>query len=239
MIDRDITHDHPIDRGAAPDQSAAEPGSVTRKAAMSLHLDTLISRYPDLEYCLPSILWAYDLLDTTFRRDGKLLLCGNGGSASDADHWAGELLKGFEHLRPLSLVMREGLPAELADRLQWAFPAIPLTGIPALSTAFGNDVEPEFTFAQLVLALGRPGDMLIALSTSGNSANVCRAAQVAKARGLSVLALTGETGGRLKALADVCICVPSTSTPRVQEFHLPIYHCLCLMLEDSFAGLRQ
>lgn len=206
---------------------------------MSPHLESLIRRYPDLEKCLPDIQQAYDLLEATFHKDGKMLLCGNGGSASDADHWAGELLKGFGQLRPLSAAMRNGLPAEMAVRLQWAFPVIPLTGFPAFASAFGNDVEPEFVFAQLVLALGRAGDVLVALSTSGNSANVCRAAQVARARNLPVLALTGEMGGKLKPLADVCIRVPAKDTPLVQEFHLPIYHCLSLMLEDAFAGIHQ
>ncbi len=206
---------------------------------MSHHLDSLIARYPALQPCLPEIAKAYELLEGTFLRDGKLLLCGNGGSASDADHWAGELLKGFGQLRPLPSEMRQGIPDDMASRLQWAFPVIPLTGFPALATAFANDVEPEFVFAQLTLALGRKGDVLTALSTSGDSRNVCRAAEVARSRGLPVLALTGESGGRLKELADICICVPATSTPLVQEFHLPIYHCLCLMLEDRFAAIHQ
>ena len=202
---------------------------------MTTHIQTLIQRYPALEPCLPDIERAYELLSAALQNDRKLLLCGNGGSASDSDHWAGELLKGFEHPRPLSAKARQGLPPEMAARLQWAFPAIPLTGFPAFASAFGNDVEPEYLFAQLVLALGRPGDVLAALSTSGNSSNVCRAAEVARARNLPVLALTGATGGRLRELADVCICVPTTRTPHAQEFHLPIYHCLSLMLEDDFA----
>jgi D-sedoheptulose 7-phosphate isomerase len=124
----------------------------------------------------------------------------------------------------------------MAARLQWAFSVIPLTGFPALATAFSNDVEPEYVFAQLVLALGRSGDALAALSTSGNSPNICRAAEVARARSMPVVALTGAAGGRLKALASVCICVPATLTPQVQEFHLPIYHCLSLMLEEDFVA---
>jgi len=203
---------------------------------MSSHLNNLFERYSALEVCRSDIQQAFDLLNATFRKDGKLLLCGNGGSASDSEHWAGEMLKGFGHSRPLPASMRQGLPLEMAARLQWAFPVIPLTGFPALATAFSNDVEPEYVFAQLVLALGRPGDVLAALSTSGNSANVCRAAEVARARNLPVLALTGATGGKLKALADVCICVPATLTPHVQEFHLPIYHCLSLMLEETFVA---
>jgi len=203
---------------------------------MPSHLDNLIERYSALEACRSDIQQAFDLLAATFLKDKKLLLCGNGGSAADSEHWAGEMLKGFAHARPLSTSMRQGLTSELAARLQWAFPVIPLTGFPALATAFGNDVEPEYIFAQLVLALGRPGDVLAVLSTSGNSANVCRAAEVANARNLPVLALTGATGGMLKALANVCICVPATLTPHVQEFHLPVYHCLSLMLEDAFVA---
>ena len=202
---------------------------------MSPHFENLIERYPALEECRPDIQKAFDLLAAAFRKDGKLLLCGNGGSAADSEHWAGEMLKGFAHSRPLSSAMRQGLPSEMAARLQWAFPVIPLTGFPSLATAFGNDVNPEHVFAQLVLALGRAGDVLATLSTSGNSTNICRAAEVARARSLPVLALTGVTGGKLKKLADVCICVPAAQTPHVQEFHLPIYHCLSLMLEESFA----
>jgi D-sedoheptulose 7-phosphate isomerase len=201
---------------------------------MSLHLNNLVERYPALEACRQDIQHTFDLLTATFLEDRKLLLCGNGGSASDSEHWAGEMLKGFAHARPLSPSMRKGLSPEMAARLQWAFPVIPLTGFPALATAFSNDVDPEYVFAQLVLALGRTGDVLGALSTSGNSANVCRAAEVARARSLPVFALTGATGGKLKTLADVCIRVPATQTPHIQEFHLPIYHCLSLMLEETF-----
>jgi D-sedoheptulose 7-phosphate isomerase len=206
---------------------------------MSLHLNNLVERYPALEACRRDIQRTFDLLTATFLEDRKLLLCGNGGSASDSEHWAGEMLKGFAHSRPLSASMRQGLPAEMADQLQWAFPVIPLTGFPSLATAFGNDVNPEYVFAQLLLALGRPGDVLAVLSTSGNSANVCRAAEVARARNIPTIALTGATGGKLKALANICICVPATQTPQVQEFHLPIYHCLSLMLEEAFVARWQ
>ncbi len=201
---------------------------------MHSRLQNLIERYPCLAECAAQIQDAFDLLEKSFRTGGKILLCGNGGSAADADHWAGELLKGFAHQRPLSERDRTGLPQDLADRLQWALPAIPLTGFPAFSTAFSNDVEPELVFAQLVLGLGNAGDVLVALSTSGDSANVCQASIVARARKVGVLALTGKNGGRLKNLADVCIRVPAMETPLIQELHLPIYHCLCLMLEDHF-----
>jgi D-sedoheptulose 7-phosphate isomerase len=201
---------------------------------MSSHLENLIERYSALEICRSDIQQAFDLLATSFLNDRKLLLCGNGGSAADSEHWAGEMLKGFAHARPLSASMRQGLPSELASRLQWAFPVVPLTGFPSFATAFSNYVEPEYVFAHLVLALGRAGDVLAALSASGNSSNVCRAAEVAHARCLPILALTGGSGGKLKELADVCICVPATQTSHIQEFHLPIYHCLSLMLEETF-----
>jgi D-sedoheptulose 7-phosphate isomerase len=212
-----------------------EAAATFLQLIMAAHLINLIERYPALEVCQEDIQRAFELLESAFKDDAKLLISGNGGSAADADHWSGEMLKGFGQVRPLSSGMRQRLPAEIAEGLQWAFPVIPLTGFPALATAFGNDVDPENVFAQLVLALGRSGDVLAVLSTSGNSSNVCRAAAVARARGLSVLALTGAAGGKIKGLADVCICVPANPTPHVQEFHLPIYHCLSLMLEDAFA----
>jgi D-sedoheptulose 7-phosphate isomerase len=203
---------------------------------MGSHLVHLLERYPALTGCQPEIQQAFDLLTKVFKEDRRLFLCGNGGSATDSEHWAGEMLKGFALTRSLLPSMRRGLPPAMATRLQWAFPVIPLTGFPALATAFGNDVEPEYVFAQLLLALGRAGDVLAALSTSGNSANVCRAAEVARARHIPVLALTGASGGKLKELAEVCICVPAMLTPLVQEYHLPIYHCLSLMLEEAFAA---
>jgi D-sedoheptulose 7-phosphate isomerase len=205
---------------------------------VSAHLEALVARAPELAPLRTDIADAFVMLEETLSQGGKLLLCGNGGSAADADHWAGELLKGFKHLRPLPVPARAGLPAPLAAALQGALPAIPLTGFPALASAFGNDVEPEFVYAQLTHALGKPGDVWIGLSTSGNAANVCAAAQVARARGLSTLGLTGASGGKLAPLCDLCLRVPATETYRVQELHLPIYHCLSLMLEDAFFAER-
>jgi D-sedoheptulose 7-phosphate isomerase len=167
---------------------------------------------------------------------GKLLLCGNGGSAADADHWAGELLKGFRRRRPLRPADRAGLPEALADALQGAIPAIPLTGFPSFTTAFANDVDGALAFAQLTHALGRRGDVWIGLSTSGNARNVCAAAVVARARGLVTIGLTGAAGGQLAPLCDLCLRVPTAETFRAQEFHLAIYHCWSLMLEDAFFG---
>lgn len=202
---------------------------------MNIHLENLVRRAPALEVCRADVEAAYAIFFETFATEHKMLLCGNGGSASDTEHWAGELLKGFVHKRPLTAKMGEGLPPEVAQNLQWALPAIPLTGFPALTTAFGNDVNPDFSFAQLVYGLGQKGDVLVAMSTSGNSRNVCFAAKVARHRGMKVVALTGDGGGALKELSDVCIAVPEKETYRVQEYHLPVYHCLCLMLEDAWA----
>lgn len=200
------------------------------------HLATLLQRIPELESCRSALTDAFDVMRTCFRSGGKLLLCGNGGSAADADHWAGELLKGFGQRRTLRASDRKGLPPYLGRHLQGALPAIPLTGFPALASAFCNDVNPDLVFAQLTSALGRPGDVLVALSTSGNARNVCHALATARARGLRTIGLTGASGGRLRRLCEICIRVPARETYRVQEYHLPIYHCLSLMLEDAFFG---
>jgi D-sedoheptulose 7-phosphate isomerase len=202
------------------------------------HLSDLLQRRPELAGARSAIVQAYEVLWKCFHTGGKVLLCGNGGSAADADHWAGELLKGFCKDRPLSAKERGKLRPAIAKKLQGALPAIPLTSFPAASTAFGNDVDPDLAYAQLTSALGRRGDVLIGLSTSGNAVNVCAAAEVARAKEMQVIALTGATGGKLKGLSDVCICAPSKETFRAQEYHLPIYHCLSLMLEEDFFGGR-
>lgn len=199
-------------------------------------LTELLQRLPELAGCHDSIVAAYQTMRDCFQSGGKVILCGNGGSAADADHWAGELLKGFKHDRRLSEKERGQLRPEIAARLQGALTAIPLTAFPAASTAFANDVVAELTYAQLTWALGRRGDVFVGLSTSGNAANVCAAAEVAREKGLRVIGLSGATGGKLKERCDVCICAPSSETYRVQEYHLPIYHCLSLMLEENFFG---
>lgn len=200
-------------------------------------LHDLLARLPSLRACAEDISRGFELMQQSLLAGGKLLLCGNGGSAADAEHWAGELLKGFVHPRRLSEEAARDLPENLRNGLQWAIPAIPLTGFTSLSTAFANDINAELIFAQLVWGLGKSGDVLVALSTSGNSKNICHAAKAARARGLRVLALTGQSGGALRALSDICIGVPATFTPLVQEYHLPIYHCLSLMLEDAWAEI--
>jgi D-sedoheptulose 7-phosphate isomerase len=196
-------------------------------------LNELTGRLPELAPCAGQIWGAYELLRATFAGGGKLLLCGNGGSAADAEHWAGELLKGFCSKRPLPPDALPGLDPAIAGRLQGALPAIPLTGFLSLSSAFANDVDAELTFAQLVWALGRPGDTLVCISTSGQARNVLAAAQTARARGLRTLALTARDGGALAPQCDQAIQAPADQTHRAQEYHLPIYHALCLMLEGE------
>lgn len=197
--------------------------------------------YPDLQAILPEVQAATDLLGDAFAAGHRLYTCGNGGSAADADHIVGELVKGFMLKRPLPATDREALITQhgeagqlLADQLQGGLPAIALTAHTALSTAFANDVAPELVFAQQVHAYGQPGDVLLGISTSGNSANVLHALRVARTRGVHTIGLTGESGGQMPPLCDVCIRVPYTSTPRIQERHLPIYHALCIAVENRF-----
>ena len=201
-------------------------------------LETALGNHPGLETCREDIKAAYGLLIDTVRSGGKIMTCGNGGSASDSGHIVGELMKGFKSRRPLSQEQRDALcrafPYEgpaFADHLQQAIPAIALTDQTAISTAFANDVDPHMVFAQQVLGYGRAGDSLIGLSTSGNSGNVVNACKVAKAFGIKTIALTGEGGGILAGLCDVTVRVPAMETYRVQEYHLPVYHALCAMLE--------
>lgn len=201
---------------------------------MDKHLGTLTQRHPAMTACVDSIGQAFVLMRDSLRQEGTLFLAGNGGSAADADHWSGELLKGFCKLRPLSELAQSRMRPEIASKLQGGIRSIPLTGFPAFTTAFSNDVDPELVWAQLVYTLGRRADVFIGLSTSGNAKNVCTAAEAARAKGLKVIGLTGQSGGKLKSLCDLCICVPATETYQVQELHLPTYHCLSLMLEDEF-----
>ena len=196
-------------------------------------IQILLEHYPELDVCVPAIEAAANALIDCYRQQGKLLLCGNGGSASDADHIAGELLKGFQSKRPLPPALRERLGDELADGLQESLPAIPLPAFTALGTAYLNDVDATYTYAQLVLGFGRPGDILLGISTSGNARNVALALRTARALGLTTLGLTGDHGGAMPPLCDICIQVPARETYRIQEYHLPIYHALCLMVEDS------
>jgi D-sedoheptulose 7-phosphate isomerase len=204
-------------------------------------IQQLIATYPDLDICAPDIEAAFQTLRDCFRRGGKVLTCGNGGSAADAEHIVGELMKGYllKRLIPedvrVKLVSTNPQDGEyLVDHLQSALPAISLVSQTSLLSAIANDTAADMVYAQQVYAYGREGDVLIGISTSGNSTNVMRAMQVARALGLRIIGLTGRTGGKLKPLCDVCIRVPAQSTPLIQERHLPIFHVLCAMLEEEF-----
>ena len=193
----------------------------------------LYVRYPRLKGCEGEIAKAFEILLASFRNGGKVLTCGNGGSAADAEHIVGELLKKFRRPRAIDGAVAAKLPAELVAKLEGALPAVSLVSMSGILTAFANDVAWETAFAQQVYGLGAAGDVLIALSTSGNSANCVNAALVAQAKGLKVIALTGAAGGRLGELADAAIRVPETETYRIQELHLPVYHALCEALEEA------
>ena len=203
--------------------------------------EELFVRYPVLEKNREAILKAYEVLETCYRTGGKLLVAGNGGSCADAEHIVGELMKGFRKKRTMSKEMSEtfwkvDLEAgeELSEKLQGALPAIALCGHPGLSTAFLNDVDGQLIFAQQVYGYGNEGDVLLAISTSGNSANIYYACVTAKAKGMKVIGLTGRDGGKLKHISDETLIVPESETFKIQELHLPIYHALCLMLETHF-----
>ena len=201
----------------------------------------LINRYPALKVCEKEIKAAGILLIDSYKNQGQLLTCGNGGSCADADHIVGEIVKSFSKKRLLKNDFKDKLieisekgGALLASKLEQGLPAISLNAHNALITAISNDIGGDFIFAQQIMGYGQKGDVLLGISTSGNSQNVVNACITAKAKGLKVIALTGETGGKIKEFTDVAICVPSTKTPDIQEFHLPIYHALCIMVEEAF-----
>ena len=196
-------------------------------------IDHLCQRLPFLENCRDSIQQATDLLIQSFQQGNKLLLCGNGGSAADCEHIAGELIKRFSAPRPLPSELSDLLGAELAQNLHGGLPALSLPSMIGFHTAFANDDDPAYAFAQQVIAFGKTGDVLLAISTSGNSQNLIHAVHTAKALGLKTIALTGENGGKLAPLCDLAILAPASDTPRVQELHLPIYHSICTVVENT------
>ena len=207
------------------------------------HVDLLIERYPQLEVCRDDVIRAYEIIEEAYLGDHKLLIAGNGGSAADSEHIAGELMKRFKILRPVPEDFRQKLLSidpirgeNLASNLERGLMAIPLVAHEALTTAYINDVDGLGVFAQQLYGFGRPGDVFLGISTSGNSKNVMSATVVARALGIKVVGLTGAKGGELAEVSDVVIKVPETETYMIQELHLPVYHCLCLMLEDSFFG---
>ena len=203
--------------------------------------EELFERYPKLKSSEAEIEKAIELISDCYKCGGKLLLCGNGGSCADCDHISGELLKGFLKKRPLSQSqkdkMKENCPelteTEL-DSLQNGLPVVSLPHLSALNSAFCNDVDPELIYAQSTLALGKAGDVMIAISTSGNAKNVAAAVRVAKGIGMTVIGLTGKDGGKLRELCDICIIAPENETFKIQEYHLPIYHVICAAVEEHF-----
>lgn len=204
-------------------------------------MNEILDKYPALEPCLESIERAYFFIEDTYHQGGKVLTCGNGGSAADAEHIVSELMKGFMKKRKLPETMRARLiarfPGEgayLADHLQGSLPAISLASQVSLMTAISNDVAADMVFAQQIYGYGRAGDTLIAISTSGNSQNVLNAVRVARTLSLHTIGLTGLSGGALRDVCDVTICAPRKNTPEVQEYHLPIYHYLCARIEAKF-----
>lgn len=207
---------------------------------MNSQPSSLLERYPILRPCEPDLRAAFDLLATAFRGGNKLLICGNGGSAADSEHMVGELMKGFMKRRSISAEHAAQLEAtgaagkEIADRLQGTLAAISLPSQMSLLTATANDGDFEMVFAQQVYGLGKPGDVLLAISTSGTSKNISNAVIVAQAFGLKSIALTGRSGGDLGTLADVAIKVPSDNVAEIQELHLPVYHWLSTELEAAF-----
>ena len=213
----------------------------TLEKKLEKHIDLLVERYPCLECVIDDIVMAYLIMEDAYSSGGKLLVAGNGGSAADSEHIVGELMKAFVNPRKLDeeyvnalISANYELGKVLSENLQGALPAIALDGHIARSTAYMNDCEPLLCFAQQINGYGNKGDVFLGISTSGNSKNVLFAAVVAKAKGMKVVGLTGAKESRLSKMVDVCICVPETETYKIQELHLPIYHTLCLMLEDHF-----
>lgn len=210
------------------------------KESTQHHLKLLSDNYPNLASVEKNIISAFKIMTKAFESSRKLLICGNGGSAADADHIVGELMKGFQQKRPIGADITEKLKScdnsGLASCLQKALPAINLSAHTALTTAICNDTSQDMIFAQQVLGYGIEGDVLLGISTSGNSLNVINAGKVAKALKISTIGLTGSDGGKMKELFDIVIQVPSNTTASIQELHLPIYHTLCAMLEEEFFG---
>ena len=205
------------------------------------YIAQLIERYPVLASVENEIRTAYQVLERAYTNHKKLLVGGNGGSCADAEHIVGEVMKGVVKKREIPKKMQErllGLDQELgkhlANGLQSSLRAIAITGHAGFSTAFANDVDPEMTYAQQVNGYGDEGDVLLAISTSGNAKNLIYAALTARAKDMPVILLSGKDGGKLRAIADVSIVVPNQETYQIQELHLPIYHALCLQLEDKF-----
>ena len=205
------------------------------------HFEDLVKCYPQLSVCEKDFKDAYEILVDCYKGKKKLLVCGNGGSAADAEHIVGELMKSFVKKRPLTddhfkkvSSLGESLAIKFQNSLEEGLPAIALTSHVALSTAFANDVAPQMVFAQQAFVLGVEGDVLMGISTSGNSENVLLALEIARANGLKTIGMTGKSGGKMESVCDICLKMPETETYKIQELHLPVYHKLCIALEDQF-----
>ncbi|MBR1694739.1 MAG: SIS domain-containing protein [Selenomonas sp.] len=208
-------------------------------------VEDLIARYPHMAECRADLQAAVEAICESYRNGHKLIACGNGGSASDSEHIVGELMKGFLLKREIKGELAEKIRANcgedaqyLIDNLQGALPALSMVNQVALNTAFANDQAPDLSFAQQLLGMGDEGDVLLAISTSGNSTNVIYALEIAKVKGVKSIGLLGHSGGKIKArsLADINICVPEDETFKIQELHLPVYHMLCIAVENEFFG---
>ncbi len=197
-------------------------------------MTNLLNRYPELSFCENEIKKALELIIDTYKNGGKLLVCGNGGSASDSEHIVGELLKGFMLKRPVN---DERIPKELRSGLQGSLPAISLPSQSGILSAYINDVDPQMMYAQLVYGYAKAEDLFVGLSTSGNSVNVVNAAKVAKSLGIKTIALTGKNESKLSEICDACIKVPQSETYKIQELHLPVYHYLCEEVEKTFFNI--
>lgn len=204
-------------------------------------IDALIERYPSLNICRSGLTATVEAIIDTYNKGGKVIICGNGGSAADSEHIVGELMKGFVKKRPISEDLYAKLQATcpneadyLKENLQGALPAISLMNAVALNSAFANDQAPDLAMAQQLLGLGRPEDILIGISTSGNSANVIYAVQLAKSLGIKTVGLIGNRQCRMQKLCDIVIAAPEMETYKIQELHLPIYHMLCIAVENEF-----
>ena len=210
--------------------------------SVNKQMEQLFSRYPSLRCIGENLHRAYFILEKTFFNSGTLFVCGNGGSASDAEHIVGELMKNFLLKRSMPEEEKKsfkevlGSDEEISSRLQMGFRAVCLNGHPALSSAYANDVDPLMTYAQQLYVLGKEGDAFIGISTSGNAVNVLNALKVARVKKISSILLTGENHGICEPYADCLIKVPLRETYQIQELHLPIYHALCLMIEERFYG---
>ena len=215
------------------------------KASTMKTVDVLIERYPKMDACRADLVAAVETICDGYRAGHKLIACGNGGSAADSEHIVGELMKGFLLPRKLEGAIADKIRATapehadyLLENLQGALPALSMVNQVALNTAFANDQAPDLSFAQQLLGMGDAGDVLVAISTSGNSTNVIYALEMAKVKGVKSIALTGKSGGKIVAqgLADINICVPESDTYKIQELHLPVYHMLCIAVEEEFFG---